>query len=443
MSADEGSLNAVSIAAEVNACGPFVHEFYALSGDVLTHEGPLRGRSTFLYESALAFIDAVAELRGCARERVSVLEVGASDGWLLNLLWRHHGMRDLTGLEPRHHSIERGRRARELLGISDGVTHVVGDPSEWPASLTDQMWDVVLCFGVIHHLSDIQGFLNGIASRTLHGALFETLTLDDALVTEALIDALEPKDIIYGRGGVTREVSLCGVKLESDILWGSTVRTGPVMVPAIRALTWMLETAGLGVVKFGPGFEGRTDHGHPLASSHRQHFHSTVIASRVSDRSADAGELGRRARKVLLTQEVSHCLSPLPRSILDRLSVIIAARKGEYGEALVSALAEIAGDLPPEQAEIVRAIVHAPETKLTFEWAKFHASNRERDAAVQLLHQIVDATCDDWRTCYRAFYLLSLAQPDARADWRRLCQFANPQFPLDDLPGSYAEAFPA
>lgn len=442
-SAHHDGYGVTSLAAEVNACGPFIHEFYSLDEAVLTHEGPMGGRSAFLWEKASAFIEAVAESRGCAREELSVLEIGASDGWLLNLLWHRLGMRDLTGLEPRGHSIERGRQARKLLGIADGVTHFAGDPSDWPAGLAGRKWDVVLCFGVIHHLSDIQGFLNEVGLRTRYGALFETLTLDDALVSDALTEALEPKDIIYGRGGVARQVSLLGVKLESNILWGSTVRTGPVMVPAVRALTWMMEGAGLDIVQIGRGFEGQVDPRHPLASSHRQHFHSSVITTRVTDAGQDDTErLDRQAREILLAQEVSNCLTPLSEPTLDQLSAAVGAQTGAYGQAVGVLIAEITAGITTEQADIVRAIVHAPETKLAFEWAKFRASTGNRSSATQLLHQIVDNPCDDWRSCYRAFYLLSLLEPDARAEWQRLCLFANPEFPLTELPQSYGEAFP-
>lgn len=434
----------VSLTAQVNACGPFIHEFYTVGGDEFNHEGPVGGRSAFLWEKAASFIDAVAQERGCAREELSVLEVGASDGWLLNLLWHRYGMRDLTGLEPRAHSIERGRQARALLGIDDGAVHFAGDPGNWPQELEGRVWDAVICFGVIHHLSDVQGFLNNIASRTRYGALFETLTLDDDLVTDDLTEALEPKDIIYGRGGVERQVSLCGVKLESNILWGSTVRTGIVMVPAVRALTWMTESAGFEILGIEGGFETQLDSDHRLAASHRRHFHSSVITTRLPDQGSDAGEdLDRRARDILLSQEVASCLTPLPKSVLERLNGIIESQTGAYAEALAGAIKEIAEDLPADHAEVVRAIVHAPETKLAFEWGKFHASNGDRDAAAHALHRIVDTPCDDWRSCYRSFYLLSLLEPDATTEWQRLCLFANPEFPIQGLPSSHSEAFPA
>lgn len=432
----------VSLTAQVNACGPFIHEFYTVGNDEFNHEGPVGGRSAFLWEKAASFIDSVAQSRGCAREELSVLEVGASDGWLLNLLWHRYGMRDLTGLEPRGHSIARGREARALLGIDDGVAHFTGDPGNWPEALSSRTWDVVICFGVIHHLSDVQGFLNNIASRTRYGALFETLTLNDDLVTDDLTDALEPKDIIYGRGGVARQVSLCGVKLESNILWGSTVNTGIVMVPAVRALTWMTESAGFEIVGMEGGFETQLDTSHPLASSHRKHFHSSVISTRIPDRTP-TDDLDRQAREILLSQEIASCLKPLPKSTLDRLSGIIESQAGAYAETLAKAVGEITEGLTADQADIVRALVHVPETKLAFEWAKFHASMGDRDAAAQSLHRIVDNPCDDWRSCYRSFYLLSLLEPDARAEWQRLCLFANPEFPLQELPGSYSKAFQA
>jgi len=430
----------VSLTAQINACGPFIHEFYTAGEGEFNHEGPVGGRSAFLWQKATTFIDAVAQSRGCAREELSVLEIGASDGWLLNLLWHRYGMRDLTGLEPRGHSIERGRRARALLGIDDGVTHFAGDPGHWPEELEGRQWDVVICFGVIHHLSDIQGFLDAVASRTRYGALFETLTLDDNLVTDDLTDALEPKDIIYGRGGVARQVSLCGVKLESNILWGSTVNTGIVMVPAVRALTWMTESAGFEIVGMEGGFETQLDATHPLANSHRQHFHSSVITTRIPDRAAGV-DLDRQARVILLSQEIASCLKPLSKSTLDRLSGIIESQPGAYAEEFAKTVAEITEGLPADQAEAVRALVHVPETKLAFEWGKFHASTGDRDAAAKALHQIVDNPCDDWRSCYRSFYLLSLLEPDAGAEWQRLCLFANPEFPLRELPGSYSEAF--
>lgn len=166
------------------------------------------------------------------------------------------------------------------------------------------------------------------------------------------------------------------------------------------------------------------------------------MAPVIPDRTASV-DLDRQARKILLSQEIASCLKSLPKSTLDRLSGIIESQTGAYTEALAKAVGEITEGLTADQADIVRALVHVPETKLAFEWGKFHASMGDRDAAAQTLHQIVDNPCDDWRSCYRSFYLLSLLEPDARAEWQRLCLFANPEFPLQELPGSFSEAFQA
>ena len=144
----------------INSCGPFPHGHYAVDGTSLSHEGPLKGRADLLVATAIVQLEELCRETGLAREDVSILDVGAYDGWIANRLW-HAGYRNITALEPREQNVSRGIRLRELLGIGDGVNHLVGDLSSVPEP-TGAPFDVVMSFGVIHHLNDIVGFLRSV-----------------------------------------------------------------------------------------------------------------------------------------------------------------------------------------------------------------------------------------------------------------------------------------
>lgn len=404
----------------INACGPYPHGHYEVDGMPLSHEGPLKGRADLLVDTAMAQLEVVSGESGIPRKDLSILDVGAYDGWIANRLW-HAGYRNITALEPREHNVSRGIRLRELLGISDGVNHHVGDLSSVPEP-PGAPFDVVMSFGVIHHLNDIVGFLRSIWGLCARGLVLEGLTLPDSLVTHELTRAIEPKDIAYRSKDSL--VSQIGVKLESAYYPGSAADGGIVCVPARQALVWMVEAAGFEITSVDDGWGTRADR---QEMAHREHAEATIIAARpVENPVLDFSQQVRDS-------EFEFCSVSLSPSALATVAQAVLANPTPLNPRITTDLQDLAAEFEAPLNEIIRSIPHAPMTKLRLEQAKSHLACSQTREAIETLLSIVNVPSDDWRTVYRAFALLAVVDNERADYWSERLREANPEFPLEVL----------
>ena len=312
---------------------------------------------------------------------------------------------------------------RQLLGIDDEVKHYVGDLSRIPQA-TGAPFDVVISFGVIHHLNDIVGFLSALRNVCKHSLLIETLTLPDDLVNEDIYRAIEPKDLAYR--ATDARVSQIGVKLESGYYPGSTANSGVVFVPARQALMWMIQSCGFQVnsVKNGWDSEIRQD-----SRAHRRYASATIIAAHPVENSAL--DFSRQIE----ASEFDACFIPIPHETLQQIEYVVECFPIPLNPELFNALSRIAEQSDPPVSEMIKAIVHAPRTKTRFERAKACSiEGRENQARDELL-ALVSELSDDWRSVYRSFALLSFVDSDRRDYWIARLAEANPEFPTSILPG--------
>lgn len=404
----------------INSCGPFPHGHYEVDGTSLSHEGPLKGRADLLVDTAIVQLEELCRETGLSREDVSILDVGAYDGWVANRLW-HAGYRNITALEPREQNVARGIRLRELLGIGDGVNHLVGDLSSVPEP-PGAPFDVVMTFGVVHHLNDIVGFLRSVRGLCAQSLLLEGLTLPDSLVTPELTRAIEPKDIAYRSKDSL--VSQIGVKLESAYYPGSAANGGVVFVPGRRALVWMVESVGFEVSYVQDGWGTHADR---QELAHREHAEATIIVARpVNSAVLDFTQQ-------VHDSEFEFCSVSLPPAVLAEVAQVVSANPDALNPGITSVLQHMALEFDAPLSEIIRSIPHAPVTKLRLEQAKSHLVYSRLDEAIQSLLSIVNVPSDDWRSVYRAFALLAVVDSVRAEYWSERLREANPEFPLEVL----------
>jgi len=406
---------------EFNALGPFAHSHYKVNGVEVSHEGVLSGRADYLVDMADLRLQEIGHDLSVDPKKLKVLDVGANDGFVLHQLWER-GYHNLTGLEPREHNVMRGRRVRDLLEIPDGVIHHVGSIETVPKSLSGLTFDLVICFGVLHHVVSTPDALASLRRLSEYGLLFESLTLDDNLVTSELREALEAKDVIYLQQH--KAVSLIGVKLESDYFPGSAVQSGFVTVPARRALEWMLEFAGFEMKSFEPGWESSLNVDSSLRSSHRSTVNTSLVFAKISISE------GMQSLSQVAAYEQAACWGVLGVNTLKDLEITISMTLSDVGSPLEHEIVIDALLFPSGEIETVKGLIHAPKTKLAFEKAKRLIFEGQDIDAIKTLNNLVSNPNDDWRTVYRSFYLLSILDVENAADWREMLKLCNPVFPL-------------
>ena len=418
--------------AEINSCGPFVHGHYShpVFGKI-SQEGPLKGRADLLLESALSILQSHMKSTNKSPDEIAIIDVGAYDGWILNRLYQL-GFTKSTGIEPGKQNIERGIRVRELLGIEDKVKHYEGT-LDTPGILQGEKFDVVLCFGVIHHINDINLFISQLNSRLVDGGrmLLETLCLSDSLVTDQFREYMEPKDLIYN--GKELEVGIIGVKLESAYYPGSTDTTGTVQIPSEKSLRWFLEFNKFSINSFKNGWE-TISIGEKLSNSHRKNATSCLIdLTKLS--------LGRSIQQInpATSAEEIATFGLIEIEILAQLESVCEKHPNSYNIFLASRIQEL--EKRSKYPDLVNSIIHAPKTKLKFELAKYQLATGNRDAGVEILKSIVLEICDDWRTAYRAFFLLSMFDTNSEFNWKEMALRCNPEFPYHGKEIEFMERF--
>jgi 2-polyprenyl-3-methyl-5-hydroxy-6-metoxy-1,4-benzoquinol methylase len=406
----------------INSCGPFVHSHYKIEGEYFSQEGPLLGRAKFLVDSSLN------TLKSLQLKQPKILDVGAYDGFVLNSISRC-GYSNLVGIEPRIENIERGKVLRKLLGIQDETRHYAGT-LENPGEFEEKDFDLALCFGVIHHINDILGFIADLRAVLKPGAtlLLETLVLSDSLMHNEFQDALEAKDLIYKHSKV--ETSYIGVKLESHYYPGSAITSGTVQVPTLQTLLWFLEFSGFKVEEVLPGWE-KSNPAELLKSSHRNKAKSVLIkASAVSSRVIDD-----QINAIVVETERNLTYGVLDRDVLKSLVEAVESHSQAYDENLRKTLVSIIereGEKSPFQCEIIASILHEPRIKLKFELAKYELLN-SGGVSLDMLISLVGELNTDWRTTYRAFNILAGYDLDNESFWKTLAKRSNPEYPHEAI----------
>ena len=390
-----------------------MHSYYEINDKHFSHEGPLAGRANFLISNTERFLELFCEQNKLQKENLKILDVGCYDGWILNKLYSK-GYKNLFGLEPRLQNIERGKILRKTLKISDEVMHFQGTLIDQGLFAKEHDFDVVLNFGVIHHLNDIAQFIKLLRTKLKTGGalLIESLTLDDSFADKNLSTSLEPKDIIYN--DTNKSVSFIGVKLESDYYPGSAAETGTVQIPAKQALLWFLENSNFKILR---------DFTQKSYTAHRESAQSTFIEAVAVDSNTHKTNIYSTALERKMVWGV------LDEITLERLEEIVCKNPEPFDETLKQELDQLVIKIPKEQHEIVKSIIHAPVTKLQFEKAKYYSLNNQNTKAIGILYDLITQLNDDWRTTYRSFYLLKIIDPENYEFWEELASRCNPEFP--------------
>ena len=429
---------------KLNAHGPYNHAVWRRGDLQISQEDQLAGRSERLASEIRSYLMdrfTLAEL-----EQFSIVDIGCYDGWLLHQLSDLPFQR-MVGIEPRQKNIDKGRVARQALQLECRVDFVQGDLE----SLSEE-FDIVLCIGLLHHLPSLAEAMRQVTTFCRRALIIDCLCLSESHLTANLRKELELKDVVYRFHQPVLGIS--GYKLESAYYDGSTKQTGIVSIPTLSALAMFLEYHGFGTPNllidpetyrreiFCSG--GRNSQAVCLASQRTvgdglpeddwiNSYESNMLATLVD-----------QATITWLTQR--YAAEVMPGELVDtvRSSATWLARwTAIYLRLPFSASGwwkPILGWLLPDgvSREIILNLKYSPRDKLTVELAKHWCRQGQHQQAFDLLRTLTTTLNADWRSIYRAFFLLAwcgqqLGDQEKFSHYRELCLTANPQFPFDSL----------
>ncbi len=420
----------------LNAHGPYSMAVWS-SGDVsVGNEEGLTGRSAYftrVLRKALLEAFTLEELK-----TFSILDVGCNDGWVL------HELSDLpfarmVGVEPREKNIQKGRVVRQKLKLENRVEYRCGSIE----SLSGEVFDIVLCNGLLYHVESIPLALRQLRNCCRRFLFVESRCISSDFLSPRLRDQIEMRDLVYQFKkpiyGITAQ------KFESAYHDGSARETTIVNIPTTESLLMHLEILGFDDLKVVADTKTYRD---AVWKDRRPLDGVCITARRRPGKSVDSFD----ETEWIAAYERGLSETTLPRDFVEPLYRYFVQRKLSYRVSpgwIISLLYIVAparlsrtlGRWLPSctrnsvELEIVKNLRYSPADKISLEFAKILEAEGNLTDALTVLRQVSTRLNADWRSVYRSFFLMAkilrATNQSAEADrYLQLCLTCNPKYPV-------------
>jgi hypothetical protein len=413
----------------INALAPFDHGVWKgeiSSGEKVSLGGTLfSNRSEWLVDKIISYLTQNFSLQDLAS--MSLLEVGSYDGWVLTQVCKKIKFLDVIGIEPRKKNIKKGQVGRQLAGIETQANFIQGSVDDLRHLFPDRNFDIVMCLGVIHHVSSTYDTIFSLSSKSSNICIIDTNIIpplkDDIKNIEPYVNTI---DVVYY--GEERLWTAAAYKYESPYGDGSRADFGIVNIPSADLIEMSLKTCG-----FGKPLELGSDKDFYQDSDQKIRGIKELLC--VSQREISIQDLDNRWKKQVIKSEDIFCNSILPDEIILSLTNIYPGfnNLGIYtdvskisnfnliyeieselkslitiglNEDSKKSLIEKVPSLNEKHLHLLSVIFRSPYEKILLEASKFFINKSSNELAVHYLKSIVRKPNCDWWSFYRACYLL-------------------------------------
>ena len=413
----------------INALAPFDHGVW--EGEISTGEkvcvgGTLfSGRSEWLVDKVVSYL--IDEFTLKTLETMSLLEVGSYDGWVLTQICNRIKFSDAIGVEPRNKNIKKGEVGRKLAGIETQANFIQGSADEVDSLFPDRDFDIVLCLGMLHHVSSTYDTILSISSKSSNVCIIDSMIIPPL---QNDINNIEPyvntRDIVYY--GEDNLWTAAAYKYESPYGDGSRSNFGIVNIPSAALIEMSLRTCGFGKpLELGNELDFYDD------SDQKVRGLKELLC--VSKREISIQELDNRWKQQVENSENIFCHLTLPDEIIlslvklfpdfnslelfadvrnvtkincvDEIENVISNIISEgLGESSEKKLLDKVPGLNKKHLHIMSVIFRSPYEKIIMETSKFFLNKASPELAIKYLQIIVRKPNCDWWSFYRSCYLL-------------------------------------
>ena len=445
-----------------NAHGPFDHGVWKIASP---QSGDLRFGDDSLFQSrADRMVKVIVEKlrRTYTTEQLaaaSILDVGCYDGWILTNIASQIRFKRSVGIDPRRKNIEKGKYARAVCGIADDSEFVEGSYEDLDALFPNDSFDIVLCLGMIHHVPSAYGAIRAVAAKCLDLLIVDSMVIPELQGDRASIEPMvNTRDVIYR--GRPSDWAIAAFKYESPYFDGSTDRYQLVSIPQEALLRMSLVVSGFEAADclmterdFYPESSQQVRGVREVMLSSRriraervverawidsavayERLYCTVVLSAFALRRLverfDLRESGIETTTLGLDALV------LPEGLADALDAAIdhpgSMSAGERAKLVQHGIDE-------QQVEILATVPRAPRDKTLLDLGKRALAMDQLEVARRLFQSITQRVNADWRSFYRACYLLwitegLLGDEGEAGHYKQLLEMSNDRFPLDEMP---------
>ena len=443
----------------LNAYGPYEHGIWDIKNGSQDDISQLAGSMLFFQRSielveqisnALLTIFTQQELKN-----KTICDIGCYDGWVLHMLNEKFKFKKAVGVEPRIKNINKGSYARFYYNVKTDVKFKIGTIDSAQNLFGKETFDIVLNLGTLHHVSSTPDSVNSLTKLTKDILVIDSMVIPKPEKDKAkILKYLNLKDLVYF--GEKKSWALAAYKFESPYFDGSTAETKIVNVPEERLIHMALVSNGFEVLA---SISPEEKHYSRSKQKLRGVKESLIVSRRTSSIASNMNwedkiyeyELMHLTERLdpriivkwllkiglkLEAEQIGSCLHDYSLKNIFQINVLFLFSKSPTNKVLrfiVNYLEKSSSSL-----EILSNLARAPIDKINLELGKFYLSKKMFNESSACLDSIIDRPGADWRSFYRACYLLSYIRDEQKkpAQARRYMELlfiSNPNFPVERL----------
>jgi 2-polyprenyl-3-methyl-5-hydroxy-6-metoxy-1,4-benzoquinol methylase len=408
-----GSFNKKLEIFKLNSYKPFAHGVWQNKNKYVGDEESLEGRNELIISEFKKIILKKYKINEI--KKMTILDVGSYDGHTSIYIEKILPFKKIVSLEPRKKNILKGEFVRNYLKIKTNVKFVNGTIDN-----IKERFDIVFCVGVLHHLDDISTFIKKITKIAKRSIYLENLSynpknnLINFLLNKINIKIVEPKDIIYKFKN--KNVGICAYKYETNYYDGSTIDN--LSVVSLPNTTYLEQLLFVNNFKSEILLDGK-DYFKNIKKKFRNFSSSIIYAEKTLENNAFS-----LIKNITYQYEYNYLntyLSPKLLSLISKYKILYKPylyliNKNNF------------------KKEIILNFKYNFEDKTNLEKAKIFLKDKKIFRSTRCLFKIIGKLNADYRSCYRAFALLSFIYKKKDKEkskfFANLLLNCNPKYPL-------------
>lgn len=422
----------------MNAHGPYDHGVWAAALDTEGTGITFGSSSLFATRAEVMSKKIIEYLRATYSKQelqnLQILDVGCYDGWVLTKISNDIEFAREVGVEPRQKNIDKGAFARKSCHVSTNCEFFRGGYEDLEVLFPGEMFDIVLCLGMLHHVNSVESVIKAVSKKCAKLLIVDSMIIPPLKADfDEIAAVINPVDIVY-----RKKEKLWGIaayKMESPYFDGSTSDSELVNIPQEALIRMCLQVAcfsSIDTLMTEKDF-------YPKEFQKLRGVNEIMLAA-----FREAGADGPKGnwKEDAFEYEKLFCLNPVTKPFLlyifenynceELSSYFLEVFDGSLPEGKTTQPAQLLRD---EEKEIAGTISRAPYEKVLLELAKYQIANKKTDSARTILRKITTTRNADWRSFYRACYLLSNLETESgdliqARHYTKLLSISNPLFPL-------------
>ena len=446
----------------LNANGPYEHGIWT-SGDFSLDNLKNKAGTYLFFKRSFNLVETISKrlLENFTYEELSnktILDVGCYDGWILHQLNVRFNFKRAVGVEPRLKNIQKGEYARRHYGVESKIEVFQGDIDSVGELFPNTSFEIVLCLGTIHHVESTPHAIRCVSKKTSDVLIIDSMVIDKPKSDEKnILHLLNLKDVVYLDSEF--EWATAAFKFESPYFDGSAFRNQIVNVPEKRLIVMVLNSLGFTILDSSAPDEEFYNKKYQKLRGVRESF---IFAKKKAVTTSDTNNWVEKASiyesiftfGILELDVLTKWITKLDLNEFafpptkDSKKLRVSLRSTLLFLYSKSPTRKITGllmnkiEISRDNLEILTNISRAPRDKILLEIGKRKIKERDYKLAKTALEQILDGENADWRSFYRATYLLSIIyliskDTDNYNKAIKILNVSNPEWPLTEKQGMY------